>query len=73
MGAMYSIVGKRSTNTPVRGVAFVLKYLDDRRKKVGSAQATYASGGSAVGGGVCEQRHATQRVLPESGLELWHT
>jgi len=42
----------------------VLKLRDDRTKEVGSAQATYASGSSAVGGGVCEQRHATQRVLP---------
>lgn len=61
---------KRLTNTPVRGVVSVLKWLDDRRKEVVSAQATYASGGSAVGGGVCEQRHAAQRVLPESRFEL---
>ena len=50
----------------------MLKCPDDRKNRVVRAQATYASGSSAVGGGVCEQRHATQRVLPESGFEFRH-
>ena len=31
-----------------------------------------ASGDPAVGGGVCEQRYAAERVLPHSGFELQH-
>jgi len=37
---------KRLTNTPVPGDVPVLKWLDDYRKEVGSAQATYAGRGS---------------------------
>ncbi len=61
------------TNTPVRQAGSVLKCPDDRKKRVVSAQATYPSGSSAVGGGVCEQRYAAERVLPESRFELQHT
>ena len=63
---------KRLTNTPVRAIASVLKCADDRKNRVFSAQATYPCGGSAVGGRVCEQRHAAERVLPESRFELQH-
>jgi hypothetical protein len=41
---------KRLTNTPVRQAGSVLKCPDDRKNRVVSAQATYTSGGSAVGG-----------------------
>jgi len=51
----------------------MLKYPDDCKNRVVSAQATYTSGDSAVGCGVCEQRYAAERVLPESGLELEHS
>ena len=64
---------KRLTNTPVREIASVLKWIDDRRKQVVSAQATYPRGSSAVGGRVCEQRYAAERVLPDSRFELQHT
>ena len=64
---------KRLTNTPVRQAGAVLKCPDDRKNRVVSAQATYTSGGSAVGGRVCEQRYAAERVLPESRFELQHT
>ena len=63
---------KRLTNTPFRRQACVVKWLDDQRKEVGSAQATHPRGSSAVSSGVYEQRHATQRVLPESGFEFRH-
>ncbi len=33
---------------------------------------THPCGNSAARGGVYEQRHATQRILPESGFELRH-
>ncbi len=46
--------GKRLTNTPVRQAGSVLKCPDDHKNRVVSAQATYPSGGSAVGGPVCE-------------------
>ena len=46
---------------------------DDRKNRVVSAQATHSRGSSEVGGGIQEQRHATQRVLPESRFELQHT
>ena len=64
---------KRLTNTPVRQAGPVLKCPDDRKSRVVSAQATYPCGSSAVGGRVCEQRYAPQRVLPESRFELQHT
>ena len=63
---------KRLTNTPVRQARSVLKCPDDRKNRVVSAQATYPCGSSAVGGRVCEQRHAAERVLPESRFELQH-
>jgi len=40
---------KRLTNTPVLQAGSVLKCPDDRKNGVVSAQATYTSGGSAVG------------------------
>jgi hypothetical protein len=63
---------KRLTNTPVPVVVSVLRWLDDREKNVVSAQATHPRGSSATGGEVCGKRHATERVLPESGFELRH-
>jgi hypothetical protein len=68
-----SVECKRLTNPPVRQVGSVLKCQDDRKNRVVSAQATYTSGGSAVGGSVCEQRYAAERVLPESRFELQGT
>src|SRR5215469_2345349 len=65
--------GKRLTNTPVLQAGSVLKCPDDRKNRVVSAQATYASGSSTVGGRVCEQRYAAERVLPESRFELQHS
>jgi tetratricopeptide (TPR) repeat protein len=44
------VVRKRLTNTPVRQPGSVSKCPDDRKNRVVSAQATYTSGGSAVGG-----------------------
>jgi hypothetical protein len=64
---------KRLTNTPVRQSASVLKCPDDRKNRVVSTQATHPCGSSAVGGRVCEQRYAVERVLPESRFELQHT
>ena len=65
---------KRLTNTPVRGAGFVLNYRDDRENRVAIAQATYTSGGSAIGGRVCEQRYAAaERVLPEPRFKLQHS
>ena len=45
-----AVIRKRLTNTPVRQAGSVLKCPDDRKNRVVSAQATYTSGGSAVGG-----------------------
>jgi hypothetical protein len=64
---------KRLTNTPVRRTGCVLECPNDRKNGVVSAQATYTIGGPAVGGRVCEQRYAAERVLPESRFELQHT
>src|SRR5713226_10238534 len=72
VGGENSLKRKRLTNTPVLQAGSVLKCPDDRKNRVVSAQATHPRGSSEVSGGVCEQRHATQRVLPESGLELRH-
>jgi len=52
---------------------FVLKWEDQRTTTGSSTKATDASRGPTVGGGVCEQRHAAERVLPQSGFELQHT
>ena len=60
------------TNTPVRQAGSVLKCADDRKNRVVSAQATYPRRSSAVGGRVCKQRYAAERVLPESRFELQH-
>jgi hypothetical protein len=43
----------------------VLKYFDDRRKQVVSAQASHPRGSSEVGGEIQEQRYAPKRVLRE--------
>lgn len=63
---------KRSTNAPVQGAMFVLKSRNAERGTENGTAATDGSGGAAVGGGVCERRHATERVLPQSGFELEH-
>jgi hypothetical protein len=68
-----TLSSKRLTNTPVRQARSVLKCPDVRKKRVVSAQATYPCGSSAVGGRVCEQRYAAERILPESRFELQHT
>lgn len=64
---------KRLTNTPVLMLGSVLKCPDDCKNRVVSAQATDTSRSSAVSSGVCEQRHATERVLSESRFELQHS
>jgi hypothetical protein len=69
----HQVFRKRLTNTPVRQAGSVLKCPDDRKNRVVSAQATYPCGSSAVGGRVCEQRYAAERVLPESRFELQHS
>jgi hypothetical protein len=50
----------------------VLKCLDERRTQGLAIQAAHTRGSSGVGSGIPEQRHAAQRVLPESELELRH-
>ena len=67
-----SVKCKRLTNTPVRQSGSVLKCPDDRKNRVVGAQTTYPRGSSALGGRVCEQRYAAERVLPESRFELQH-
>jgi hypothetical protein len=69
-GPVVSTQCKRLTNTPVRGPGSLFKCRDDRREEIARAETTYACGSSATGGGVCEQRHAAQRVLPQSGLSF---
>jgi hypothetical protein len=64
---------KRLTNTPVRQAGSVLECRDDCKNRIVRAQATYPCGSSAVGGRVCEQRHAAERVLSESRFELQNT
>jgi len=51
---------KRLSNTSVRMAGSVLKCPDDRKNRVVSAQATFTSGGSAIGGRFCEQRYAAE-------------
>jgi hypothetical protein len=63
---------KRPSNAPVRGVESVLKCRHGQRTAGGGTEATDASRGSAVSGGVCEQQYAAERVLPESRFELQH-
>jgi len=48
----------------------VLKCPDDHKNRVVSAQATYPCGRSAVGGGVCEQRHAVVGARGLAQLDL---
>ena len=50
----------------------MLKWRDERRTEESGTKAPDACGSSAVSGGVCEQRHAAERVLPESRFELQH-
>jgi hypothetical protein len=50
----------------------VLKFPDERRTEGFITQTTYTPGSSGVGGRVCEQRYAAERVLPESRFELRH-
>ena len=51
---------------PVPEKGFVFQCPDERRTEGFTTQTTYASGGSTIGGGIHEQRHAAERVLPES-------
>jgi hypothetical protein len=51
---------------------FVVKSRNAGRRKHNGASATDGSGSPGVGGGVCGQQHAAERVLPESGFELEH-
>ena len=50
----------------------MLKWKNAGRRKDHGAATTDGSGSPAVGGGVCGQRHAAERVLPQSGFELEH-
>ncbi len=61
---------KRSSNTPVQGIRFGLKFPDERRTKGVSTQTTYTHGCSGVGGGIHKQRYAAERVLPQLAVEL---
>ena len=49
-----------------------MKSRNAERRGDNGAAATDGSGGPAVGGGVCEQQHAAERVLSQSGFELEH-
>src|SRR5207245_6129273 len=55
-----------------RGMESVLKCRHERRKAGSRRETTDTRRGSAVSGGVCEQRYAAERVLPESRFELQH-
>src|SRR6266478_4260698 len=46
--------------------------MDERRTAGRDTETTDTSRGSAVSGGVCEQRYAAERVLPKSRFELQH-
>ena len=50
----------------------MLKSRNAGRKEHNGAPATDGSGSPGVGGGVCGQQHAAERVLPESEFELEH-
>src|SRR5713226_2561405 len=63
---------KRSTNAPVRGALSVVKSRNAERGEDNGTSATDASGSRSVGGAVCGQRHAAERILPQSGFELEH-
>jgi hypothetical protein len=65
-----AVEGKRLSNTPVPGRRFVLKLPHERKRKGFITQTTYTLGSSGVGGRVCEQRYAAERVLPQSAVEL---
>ena len=49
----------------------MVKFPDERRTEGISTQATYTRGSSAASGGIHEQRHAAERVLSQSAVELW--
>ena len=51
---------------------FVVKSRNAGRREHNGAPATDGSGSWGVGGGVCGQRPAAERDLPESGFELEH-
>ncbi len=61
---------KRLTNTPVRGTRFVLKFSDEWRTEDFSTKTTYTRGSSGVGGGIHEQRHATERIFRSRQLSF---
>ena len=61
---------KRPSNAPVGEVESVLKCRHERRAGGSGTETTDTSGGSAVSGGVCEERYAAKRVLPQSRDEL---
>ncbi len=63
---------KRWTNAPVRGALSVVKSRNAERGEDNGTSATDASGSRSVGGAVCGQRHAAERILPQSGFELEH-
>src|ERR1700694_2984813 len=46
--------------------------MDERRTAGSGTETTDTSRGSAVSGGVCEQRYGAERVLPKSRFELGH-
>ena len=54
------VMGKRSSNAPIREVEVVLKCRHEYRTASGSTATADASGGSAVSVGVCQQRHAAE-------------
>jgi hypothetical protein len=56
----------------ISDVINMLKCQDGRKNQVVGTQATYPCGSSTARDRVYEQRHAAQRVLPESGFELRH-
>src|SRR5258708_39820957 len=64
------VKGKRSTNAPVRGALSVVKSRNAERGEDKGTSATDASGSRSVGGAVCGQRHAAERILPQAGFEL---
>src|SRR5258708_6223972 len=47
--------------------------MDERRTAGSDTETTDTSCGSAASGGVCEQRHAAERVLPQSGFGSQHS
>jgi hypothetical protein len=68
-----SVKRKRLTNPPVRSLAFVLKFPDERRTDKFASQKTYAGRGSEAGRTVPPERNATIRFLPRQTLESQHS